>query len=45
MTWDVKGKGDKAVRMGMGPGGSMMFPGKDREVSAVDWGMDMVSLL
>lgn len=48
MTWDTAGKADGdgqvgATRLGMGLGGIDWPKGKEREVSAVDWGKDLVS--
>jgi hypothetical protein len=45
MTWDTTKSGEKAVRLDMGLGGVAWAPGKEREISAVDWGRDLVGLL
>lgn len=48
MTWDTKGPVDEwdevnATRLSLGMGGVAWPEGREREVSAVDWGKDLVS--
>ncbi len=47
MNWDTQAKVDdrgevNATRLGLGIGGVAWPDGREREVSAVDWGKDMV---
>lgn len=50
MTWDIEASGNRdgevdATRLSLGMGGVAWPDGKEREVSAVDWGKDLVSRL